>query len=108
MPSGTGLPDAYRVAAKVTLVGEKSLARPEARAGRMVQGEQRASVHRPRVTGLEMTALPSNRLFDTDAQVRPRGKPRFYSLCAGQLRRYPSKVALEEPQRSFQYPGRLR
>jgi hypothetical protein len=28
-----------------------------------------------------------NRSFDTDAQVRPRGKPRFYSLCAGQLRR---------------------
>jgi len=30
----------------------------------------------------------SNKLFDADAQVGPRGKPRFYSLCAGQLRRY--------------------
>jgi hypothetical protein len=28
-----------------------------------------------------------NRLFDTDAQVRPRGKPRFYSLFAGQRQR---------------------
>jgi hypothetical protein len=32
-------------------------------------------------------AAQPNRLFDADAQVRPRGKPRFYSLRAGQLRR---------------------
>ena len=34
--------------------------------------------------------MQANRLFDTDAQGRPRGKPRFYSLVAGQLRRYTS------------------
>jgi hypothetical protein len=31
--------------------------------------------------------LPPNKLFDTDAQVRPRRERRFYSLCAGRLRR---------------------
>ena len=31
--------------------------------------------------------MRANRLFDTDAQVRPRFQRSFY-LCAGQLRRY--------------------
>jgi hypothetical protein len=31
--------------------------------------------------------MRSNRLFDADAQVRPRRERRFYFLCAGQLRR---------------------
>ena len=32
--------------------------------------------------------MRSNRLFDTDDQGRPRRERRFYSLVAGQLRRY--------------------
>jgi hypothetical protein len=31
--------------------------------------------------------MQANRLFDTDAQVRPRRERRFYFLRAGQLRR---------------------
>lgn len=36
--------------------------------------------------GTELVIAPPNRLFDADAQGRPR-VPRFYSLAAGQLRR---------------------
>jgi len=36
---------------------------------------------------VRLSRMRPNGLFDTDAQVRPRGKPHFYSLCAGQVRR---------------------
>jgi hypothetical protein len=37
-----------------------------------------------------------SRLFGAYAQVRPRGTPRFCSLCAGQLRRWPSCIAIAQ------------